>query len=67
MLPFCEENTNLLKETDIYADYLIKYNKQLLENLSASYIYIWLWSCIQTSIFRSIHLWAKEENNYYYS
>lgn len=38
MLPFCEENTNLLKETDIYADYLIKYNKQLLENLSASYI-----------------------------
>ena len=40
MLPFCEENTNLLKETDIYADYLIKYNKQLLENLSASYIYM---------------------------
>lgn len=38
MLPFCEENTNLLRETDIYADYLIKYNKQLLENLSASYI-----------------------------
>lgn len=38
MLPFCEENTNLLKETEIYADYLIKYNKQLLENLSASYI-----------------------------
>lgn len=38
MLPFCEENTNLLMETDIYADYLIKYNKQLLENLSASYI-----------------------------
>lgn len=38
MLPFCEENSNLLKETDIYADYLIKYNKQLLENLSASYI-----------------------------
>lgn len=38
MLPFCEENTNLLRETEIYADYLIKYNKQLLENLSASYI-----------------------------
>lgn len=38
MLPFCEKDTNLLKETDIYADYLIKYNKQLLENLSASYI-----------------------------
>ena len=38
MLPFCEENTNLLKETDIYADYLLKYHKQLLENLSASYI-----------------------------
>lgn len=38
MLPFCEENTNLLMETDIYADYLIKYHKQLLENLSAPYI-----------------------------
>ena len=38
MLPFCEENTDLLKEMDIYADYLIKYHKQLLENLSASYI-----------------------------
>ena len=31
-------NTIRLMETDIYADYLIKYNKQLLENLSASYI-----------------------------
>lgn len=39
MLPFCEENTNLLKGTDIYADYLIKYHKLLLENISASYIY----------------------------
>ena len=38
MLPFCEENTDLLKGMDIYADYLIKYHKQLLENLSASYI-----------------------------
>lgn len=39
MLPFCEENTELLKGMDIYADYLIKYHKQLLENISASYIY----------------------------
>lgn len=38
MLPFCEENTDLLKGMDIYADYLIKYHKQLLENLSVSYI-----------------------------
>lgn len=38
MLPFCEENTGLLKGMDIYADYLIKYHKQLLENLSVSYI-----------------------------
>lgn len=39
MLPFCEENTDLLKGMDIYADYLIKYHKQLLENILASYIY----------------------------
>lgn len=38
MLPFNEENTNVLKETGMYADYLIKYHKQLLENLSVSYI-----------------------------
>lgn len=39
MLPFCEENTDLLKGMDIYADYLIKYHKQLLDNISSSYIY----------------------------
>lgn len=38
MLPFSEGNTNVLKETGIYADYLIKYHNQLLENLSVSYI-----------------------------
>lgn len=38
MLPFGEKNTILLKDTAIYADYLIEYHKQLLENLSVSYI-----------------------------
>lgn len=38
MLPFCEENADILKETDIYADYLIKYHKQLLESISTSLI-----------------------------
>lgn len=38
MLPFCDENTDLLKGMGIYADYLIKYHKQLLGNISASYI-----------------------------
>lgn len=38
MLPFCDENTDLLKGMGIYADYLIKYHKQLLENISTSYI-----------------------------
>lgn len=38
MLPFSEGNTTVLKETGIYADYLIKYHNQLLENLSVSYI-----------------------------
>ena len=38
MLPFCDENTDLLKGMGIYADYLLKYHKQLLGNISASYI-----------------------------
>ena len=38
MLPFSEENTDLLMDTDIYVDYLLKYHKQLIGNLSSSYI-----------------------------
>lgn len=38
MLPFSEENTNLLKETEIYHDYLLKHHQQFLEQISFSYI-----------------------------
>lgn len=38
MLPFCEQNTDIIKETGIYADYLIKYHEQFFEHVTSSYI-----------------------------
>lgn len=38
MLPFCERNTDILRETSIYADYLIKYHEQFFEHVTPSYI-----------------------------
>lgn len=38
MIPFSQENTNIMKKTDVYVDYLLTHHKEFFEDRAASYI-----------------------------